>query len=193
MKTKTILTLLVALFTSSAFASLSLSPNGTFAECPDEWITYTVTNTYPDGCGYNWTVTNGEIQGGSTTGNTSTFTGGNIVHIKWLNTTTSGSISVSAQNCNNANGNSSQNKTIPILSINGVTPSSITGSSSVAANITTNKVYEVTQINFPNIGSGDVSPYEVSDYEWQLPTGWTVVELGENIKKGEKRLNLYKI
>ena len=184
MKNRILLLIVNVLMANSMFAQLRLSPDGTVADCPGEWIIYEVTNDEPDGCLYDWEVTNGEIQGGSTTGNTSTFTGGILISIKWNNSTSDGVVKVTSRDCDNANGNSSNpySRNIPILSLNGVTPDNITGDDEVAANITTNKVYEVAQINFPNIGSGDVSPYEVSEYEWQLPTGWTVVS-GETTKK----------
>jgi len=60
MKNRALLLIVGVLMTNTVFAQLDLLPDGTFADCPDEWVTYTVTNTYPDGCGYNWTVTNGK-------------------------------------------------------------------------------------------------------------------------------------
>lgn len=161
-----------------SFSQLSLDPNEVFAKCPNEFIVYTITNAVNAVCTYEWTVTNGEILGGFQNGNTSTFTGGSQVQIKWLNTTSSGSIQVNATNCNPSSGNSSKTWTIPILSINGVNPSAVTGAPTINVNVTSNQVYSIDQINFPNIGSGDVSPKQVNGYEWEIPTGWTVVSGG---------------
>jgi hypothetical protein len=157
-----------------SFSQLSLDPNEVFAKCPNEFIVYTITNAVNAACNYEWTVTNGEILGGFQNGNTSTFSGGSQVQIKWLNTTSSGSIQVNATNCNPSSGNSSKTWTIPILSINGVNPGAITGDANVTVNVTANKVYSISQINFPNIGSGDSNPFQVSSYEWEIPSGWTV-------------------
>jgi|GEM_PF-4000985 len=157
--------------------SLSFDPTGVFAKCPNEWINYTVTNTSTAACTYGWTVTNGEIQGGVLNGSVSTFTGGTLIQIKWFDVTSGGSVSAVA-NCSPSSGNGSRTISIPILSINGVNPSAITGSSTVIVNVTTNQTYSVDQINFPNIGTGDVNPKQVSGYEWEIPTGWTVVTGG---------------
>lgn len=167
-----IFSLLISLQTLSQ--TLSLNPNEVFAKCPNEWIIYTVTNTSTAACSYDWTVTNGEIQGGFLNGNVSTFTGGTLIQIKWFDVTTSGSVKAVA-NCNPSTGNGQRTWTIPILSINGVNPGAITPSSAAIANVTTNITYSVPQINFPNIGTGDVNPKQVGAYEWQIPTGWTVI------------------
>ncbi|MCF6352651.1 MAG: hypothetical protein L3J06_06540 [Cyclobacteriaceae bacterium] len=173
MKNRIIFIVMMGLINLQGYAQLSIAPSESFAVCPDEWITYVVSNTDPFGCSYDWSVTNGEIDGNPN---------GDTANIKWSNTADNGSLTISSINCNTSAGEATKSWGFSILSINGETPSSITGASSVAANITTNKVYEVDQINFPNIGSGDVSPYEVSDYEWQLPTGWTVVSGGTTKK-----------
>lgn len=150
-----------------SYGQLSLSPNQVFAQCPNQPIQYTVTNSVTPSCIYDWTVTKGSIQGGSQNGDISTFTGGNLVIITWFDVTTSGQIQVTARNCDNANGNSSLSLSIPILSINGVNPGTMTGASTVTVNVTTNQDYEIPQINFPNTGSGDPNPFPVSSYDWE--------------------------
>lgn len=176
------LKLLVMLFSTLLFfqanaQSLSLSPSEIFAKCPGEFLTYTVTNTSTAACTYNWTVTNGEITGGILNGSVSTFTGGTVVQIKWVNTTSNGSIQI-VGNCSPTSGNATKTWTIPILSINGVVPGAISGVTSINVNVTSNQIYSVPQINYPNIGSGDVSPKQVDSYEWEIPAGWIVVSGG---------------
>lgn len=164
------------------------SPNITFAACPGEWINYTVNNQanpIPT-CYYTWTVTNGEIEGGFQNGATSTISGSNMLTIKirWfeVNKTQTGKVTIKAESCDNANGNDQISPTIPILSLKGVDPSAITGDNQVNVNVTANKVYEIDPIDYPNVGSSDLNPKEVSGYEWQLPNGWTVVS-GGNTKR----------
>ena len=125
-------------------------------------------------------MTNGSIQGGSQNGNVSTFSGGTLVTITWTNTTSSGQISVVARNCSPSGGDTPAAFpfSYAIRSINGVNPGSITGASSVTVNTTTNQVYSIPQINFPNIGSAEIAPKEVNSYEWEIPAGWTVVSGG---------------
>lgn len=141
--------------TICSYGQLSISPNEVFAQCPSQPIQYTVTNSVTPSCIYDWTVTKGSIQGGFQNGDVSTFTGGNLVSITWFDVTTSGQISVTARNCDNANGNSDLIKSILILSINGVNPGTISGAATVTVNVTTNQTYSIPQINFPNIGSGE--------------------------------------
>jgi len=46
MRTKTILSVALVCLSLTAFSGLTLTPNGVFAECPNEWITYTVDNDF---------------------------------------------------------------------------------------------------------------------------------------------------
>jgi large repetitive protein len=111
--------------------------------------------------------------------NVSTFSGGNMATIKWLDSTVGGKIKIIAHDCNPSSGNQTLPTTnIPVLSINGVNPGTITGASSITVNVTTNQQYDVPQINFPNRGSGDVNPYQVPGYQWEFPSGWTVISGG---------------
>lgn len=178
---KTLYLLLLLAFPFGAFSqAITFSPNNAFDQCPNQPLQYTVNNSVTNACIFDWTVTNGTITGGSQNGNVSTFSGGTLVTITWLNTTQSGLISVVARNCNPAGGNTSSAPPISyaIRSINGVDPGSITGASTVTVNTTTNQVYSIPQINFPNIGSAEIAPKEVNSYEWEIPAGWTVVSGG---------------
>lgn len=177
---KRIFTILAFLLLAlSGFAQISMSPNPTFAQCPGVAITYSANNSVTNSCIFDWTVTNGSIQGGFQNGNVSTFSGGNLATITWFDVTQSGQIKIQARDCSPSSGNTSElTFTYAILSINGVNPGAISGASSVTVNVTSNQTYSVPQINFPNIGSGDVNPKEVNSYEWQIPSGWTVVSGG---------------
>lgn len=163
---------------NSSYGQLNPSFDGVFAVCPNQPTTYSISNPFPEGCIYDWTVTNGSIQGGIQIGNESTFSGSGVISITWFNVTNSGQISVSSRSCNNANGNLSLTRSIPILSINGVNPGAIDGAPTVTVNTTGNQVYSIPQINFPNTGSGNPNPFQVNGYEWEIPQGWTVVSGG---------------
>jgi hypothetical protein len=169
---------LIMITSFCSYGQLTITPNGVFAACPGESINYTVTNSITPSCTYDWTVTKGSIQGGFQDGDESTFSGGNMVSITWFDVTTSGQIQVTARNCDNVAGNSTLTKSIPILSLFNENPGVISGASIIAPNVTTNQLYSIPQINFPNIGSGDNSPKQVNGYEWQIPSGWTVVSGG---------------
>lgn len=96
-KIKTLLLVFsVFVVTIKSYSSLSISQLNN-AKCPGVAFSYTVTNTVNTVCAYDWVVTNGTIQGGSQSGNTSTLLGaGEVITITWLNVT-SGSISVTAK------------------------------------------------------------------------------------------------
>jgi hypothetical protein len=152
---------------------LVLNPDNTFAVCPGIWTIYTVTNSSFAPCTYYWNVTNGEIQGGILIGNRSSFTGGNLIQIKWFDTTNRGNVSVSAD-CNPSSGNGSDSFPISILSINGINPGELSGNNQVDVNNTANQTFTVPPIQFPNVGSGE-NPRYVNGYEWAVPSGWTIV------------------
>lgn len=171
--------LLLACF---AYGQVNLSPDGAFAECPDQWMIYTAINSFGGGCIYDWEVTNGEIQGGIQSSGKWTFSGGNLISVKWKNSTSSGTIKATARNCIDVNGNRERSETIAILTLQGVTPGTIFGPQSVPANNTSNRVYEVPQVNHPNRGTSDPNPLQVNGYEWEIPTGWTIVS-GGNTKR----------
>lgn len=150
-----------------------------FAKCPGVTYFFTATNSITNSCIFDWTVTNGSIQGGFQNGNVSTFSGGNSVNISWFDVTQNGQIKVKARDCSPSSGNSSTfTFTYAILSIKGVNPGAISGSDQVEVNVTANQTYSVPQINFPNVGAGDANPYQINGYEWEIPAGWTVISGG---------------
>ncbi len=173
---KIILPILLILCANTYSQTLTIAPNNSFDQCPNQPLQYTVNNSVTNACIFDWTVTNGSIQGGSQNGNISTFSGGTLVTITWNNTTSSGQVSVVARNCSPSGGNISSTPAFSyaIRSINGVNPGSITGASTVTVNTTTNQVYSIAQINFPNIGTAEIAPKEVNSYEWEIPAGWAV-------------------
>ena len=151
MKNKFLLLFFIVSIANWSYGQLTLTPDGVFADCPEEWIVYTADNDYPSGCLYNWEISKGEIQGGYQFNGKWLFTGGNLISIKWNNSTSNGTVKVTSTLCSNNNGNGNRTLNIPILSIKGVTPSAITGPSTVAANVTTNRVYSVAQINYAEV------------------------------------------
>jgi len=152
------------------------------ARCPGVAVSYTVNNPVNAACVYDWVVTNGTIQGGSQSGSTSTLNNfSTTVTITWSSLSTAGSINVSAKSCSPATGNSSATLPAAILSLAGVDPSTIEGSPGATAiqiNSTPNLVYTVPQIQYPNRGSLDPNPYNITIYEWEIPSGWSVVSGG---------------
>ncbi|QSE98253.1 T9SS type A sorting domain-containing protein [Fulvivirga lutea] len=185
----TLLTTLLLLTYSKNYGQIEIvGPDITFAVNPGEWIQYSINNQanpIPT-CYYEWTVTNGEIEFGSQTGSTSTISGYNmlLVRIRWfeVDKNQTGSIQIAAENCDNASGNDNQIFDIPILSLKGVNPPAISGNSQIPVNSTANQVYEIQPIRYPNIGSNDVNPKYVDSYEWQIPSGWTIVSGGSTKK-----------
>lgn len=152
------------------------------ARCPGVAVSYTVNNPVNAACVYDWVVTNGTIQGGSQSGNTSTLNNvSTTVTITWSSLSTAGSINVSAKSCSPTTGNSSVTLPAAILSLTGVNPGTIEGSpgaTAIRVNSTPNLVYTVPQIQYPNRGSLDPNPYNITTYEWEIPSGWSVVSGG---------------
>ena len=184
MKTKIsfLIVAFLALATFKAYSQLTIAQIGN-AQCPGVALTHIVTNPVNAACTYDWVVTNGTIQGGTQIGSTSTLNNaGTTVTITWSSSSTSGSISVTAKSCSPEAGNTSQQTlTAPILSLAGVTPGAITGSpgaTAVQINSTPNLVFNVPQIQYPSRGTFDPSPYNITIYEWEIPSGWTVVSGG---------------
>jgi hypothetical protein len=165
----------------SGYSQITINPSPVFAECPGVALIYQADNSVTNSCIFDWTVTNGSIQGGIQNGNVSTYSGGNLVTITWFDVTQNGQINIQTRNCSPSGGNTSGSGTTftyAILSINGVNPGTVSGASAVTVNVTSNQSYSIPQINFPNIGSGDVNPKQVNGYEWEIPSGWTVVSGG---------------
>jgi hypothetical protein len=123
-----IISLIFSIFSIRANAQINVFPDGTWGECPEEYISYSVNN-YGYDCEFKWTVTNGIFM---ETGTTS-YTGPSYsVWVKWNNTTSSGLLNVETINCfDDADNVSAPTITVAIHSINGVTPDLITGSSSI--------------------------------------------------------------
>ena len=122
---KILLTFFLFTFCLKVFSqSLTFSPTNAFDQCPGQPLQYTVNNSVTNSCIFDWTVTNGSIQGGSQNGNVSTFSGGTLVTVTWTNTTSSGQISVVARNCSPSGGNTASPtaSSYAIRSINGVNP-----------------------------------------------------------------------
>lgn len=82
---KRIFTILTFLFLGlTGYSQITMSPTTAFAQCPGVTITYQANNSVTNSCIFDWTVTNGSIQGGFQNGNISTFSGGNLVTITWF-------------------------------------------------------------------------------------------------------------
>ena len=170
-----------ALLSYQAYSQLTIPQLGN-AQCPGVALSHTVINPVGAACVYDWVVTNGTIQGGTQSGSNSTLNNaGTDVIITWSSSSTSGSIKVTAKSCSPTPGNASATLTAPILSLNGVTPGAVTGSpgaTAVQINSTPNFVFTAPQIQYPTRGSSDPSPYNITTYEWEIPSGWTVVSGG---------------
>jgi hypothetical protein len=174
------LSMLLSMTTTFAYATLSIAQNNT-SKCPGISYSYTVTNSVTTTCIYEWTVTNGVISGGTQNGSTSTFSGGENVTITWFDVKSGGTISVTARTCSDASGNTTASFSAALLSLNGLDPGSVTGSpgaDAVQINTTPNFVYTVPQIQYPTRGSLDPNPYNITTYEWQIPSGWSVISGG---------------
>jgi hypothetical protein len=171
---------LLLLISIEVFGQFDIIPDGTFSTCPDQWIVYSINNQFTTTCVFDVDCTNCEFRNGNTQTSITTA-GAFLVDIKWHNTTNLGSLRVTRRNCGNDQSTWVKSVTIPILSINGVNPGTITNDSggTPTTNLTVNTnnsvTYGIPQINFPNIGPGDNNPKQVHSYEWQIPAGWSVV------------------
>ena len=127
--------------------------------------------------GYQWLVSNGQTTF-SGTGNA-----GLDVTVIWNNVQATsntaapkGKLEITVSGCSLPSGEDTYNKedNIVIKTLNGVTPSNITGDGEVAANITSAKTYSVSKVKFPNTGvtSGWTSSVYADSYEWVIPAGW---------------------
>jgi hypothetical protein len=173
---KLLYTFALAFFAATAYSQITIAPNISFSQCPGVSIVYTANNVTTNACIFDWTVTNGTITGGLQDGNTSTFSGGNLITVVWADATT-GTIKVKVRNCSPPD-YSETTYSYAILSLKGVTPESITGTNPTV-NATNNVVYEVPRIKFATKGGSEPNYREVNNYEWEIPSGWTIIS-GEN-------------
>ena len=159
----------------------NFSPSSVFAQCPGSFEVYSINiGSQTAGCSYNWEVVNGEILGGSLSGNVSTiYNQGTSVSIKWSTTSNNGSIKTTTTSCSSPSNNGiPKSNSYAIKSLNGVTPSAVTGDDNISPNIISNKSYSVNQVNYPTRGSSDLNPFPVEYYEWEIPSGWTTISGG---------------
>lgn len=164
------------LVSTSGYSQITITPNTAFAQCAGYPITYTVDNAITNNCQFEWTVTNGTIQGGFQNGNVSTFTGGNLIIVTWSDIS-SGSIHVKARDCSPP-ATTEATFNYAILSVKGVTPSSISSNNpNPTVSITNNVTYTIDKLNYPKLGTAEITK-EVDSYEWEIPVGWTVVSGG---------------
>ncbi len=165
------------------FSQVSIYPDGTNAECPGEWFGYTANNANDPQCTYNWLVTNGEIYGGTPTENGSQLNGvGPSITLRWDDTTTSGKVKVSTNTCELSSGEGTASVTVPILSLDGVDPDNITGNNAIPVGSVVGQLFYSEYINYLNIGSGDEQSLSTSQYEWEIPSGWTIIKGGSSRK-----------
>lgn len=175
MKT-TFISLSFFLCLSSPIWAQSMSPTEKLsAICPGNYNVYVYSQT-GDGCLYNWEVTNGHIAGGHISGNNSSISniGVNVVSISWVDTPDEGKIKATSHSCDVSSNNKTKEFTYYIKSINGVTPTSISGIDNIPPTVLTNRTYSITPVNYPR-GTLDPKPYTVTNYSWETPTGWTVI------------------
>lgn len=159
----------------------NFSPSSVFAQCPGSFEVYSINiGSQTAGCSYNWEVVNGEILGGSLSGNVSTiYNQGTSVSIKWSTTSNNGSIKITTTSCSSPSNNGiPKSNSYAIKSLNGVTPSAVTGDDNISPNIISNKSYSVNQVNYPTRGSSDLNPFPAEYYEWEIPSGWTTISGG---------------
>jgi hypothetical protein len=101
--------------------------------------------------------------------------GGNLISVTWNNSTSNGTIKVKSYNCVNAASNQVGSvMAYHILSINGVTPGTITGQANVPYNSNGGIIYSCPPLLYPNRGTGDPSTLSVSNYKWLIPKGWSL-------------------
>ena len=142
---------------------LAISPSSG-AECPGNWITYSVlaSETPPTGCLYRWTVSNGQIEG--VVGTTVEEQYGSV-SVKWNDVTTPGTLTVSLASCSRTG---STSNTYTIRSINGKAPETTNGSTSTNVPFcATNASFAVKPLEYNNL-PGVYVPL----YEWVIPSGW---------------------
>jgi hypothetical protein len=121
---------LVALATA-AYCQVNLTPNNSFAVCPNTQITYAAV---VDGsaCSFDWVITGGTFAGGGTTSTA------NPVTVTWSSTATSGTLKATSSGCG-----ASSIFGFAIKSLAGAALSSITGPATVTVNVTASLRYKV--------------------------------------------------
>ncbi len=165
---KTFLLLFFISFATASFAQVGITPDNTFAVCPDIQISYTA---YISGssCSFDWVITGGTFAGGGTTSSA------NPVTVTWSSTATSGTLKATSSGCG-----VSSTFGFAIKSLAGAALSSITGPATVTVNATASLRYKVDLIQYPK-GSSDPDPYFVRDYVWTVPSGWAITNTGIDV------------
>jgi hypothetical protein len=171
---------IAVLFGNSLYSQgVVISPSATFAVCPGVPTAYfaqldpipqpSVNPTY------SWEVINGTIQGGTFENGVCKVSGPaySTIWVTWNNSNNTSSIKVTLSNCTNANYNGKfKYWEMPILSLEGITPSNISGLSSVPFN-STSETYSIAKLTFPKKGTGENEYQSVNSYKWLIPHGWT--------------------
>lgn len=95
----------------------------------------------------------------------------------WNNSVGTGRISVRAFGCDSAANNMTRVINFAIRSLEGVGPASIIGVTPIPIG-SGGVVFSVPEVNFPLRGPGDPNPINADAYQWEIPSGWSIISGG---------------